>query len=186
MHVIIYSLVYCCVPEGRGLRQTGSPPSRDETRSVNPLVKHPTNGPVWRLPANGLSKIKSGTDTGPILTKAGWAWHATILVYIYTLPKKSPRILDCCVYWDMAVSLSGIILAISIYHAVRTTRTSHKLQFSQLPNQHGTTWAVTSTAQWANNFWECRGDCIPIADKNGLVATVTKWAQQLTIICDDS
>ena len=35
--------------------------------------------------------------------------------------------------------------------------TSHKLQFSQLPNQHGTTWAVTSTAQWADCFWECRG-----------------------------
>ncbi len=34
-------------------------------------------------------------------------------------------------------------------------RTSHKLQFSQLPNQHGTTWAVTSTAQWADCFWEC-------------------------------
>ena len=34
------------------------------------------------------------------------------------------------------------------------SRTSHKLQFSQLPNQHGTTWAVTSTAQWADCFWE--------------------------------
>ncbi len=34
-------------------------------------------------------------------------------------------------------------------------RTSHKLQFSQLPNQHGTTWAVRSTAQWADCFWEC-------------------------------
>ncbi len=34
-------------------------------------------------------------------------------------------------------------------------RTSHKLQFRQLPNQHGTTWAVTSTAQWTDCFWEC-------------------------------
>ncbi len=35
-------------------------------------------------------------------------------------------------------------------------KTSHKLQLSQLPNQHRTTWAVTSTAQWADCFWECR------------------------------
>ena len=28
--------------------------------------------------ANGLSIIKSGTNARPILTKAGWAWHATI------------------------------------------------------------------------------------------------------------
>ncbi len=34
-------------------------------------------------------------------------------------------------------------------------KTGQKLHFSQLPNQHGTTWAVTSTAQWANYFWEC-------------------------------
>ncbi len=26
-------------------------------------------------------------------------------------------------------------------------KTGQKLRFSQLPNQHGTTWAVTSTAQ---------------------------------------
>ncbi len=31
--------LYCRVPEGRGLQQTASPPSRDETRSVNPLVR---------------------------------------------------------------------------------------------------------------------------------------------------
>ncbi len=29
----------------------------------------------------GLSKIKSGTNTGPISTKAGWAWHATIYIF---------------------------------------------------------------------------------------------------------
>ncbi len=34
--------------------------------------------------------------------------------------------------------------------------TGQKLRFSQLPNQHGTTWAVTSTAKWADCFWECR------------------------------
>ncbi len=34
-------------------------------------------------------------------------------------------------------------------------RTSQKLRLSQLPNQHGTTWAGTSTAQWADCFWEC-------------------------------
>ena len=39
-------------------------------------------------------------------------------------------------------------------------RTSHKLQFRQLPNQHGASWAVTSTAQWADCFWECRLDSL--------------------------
>ncbi len=38
---------------------------------------------------------------------------------------------------------------------VQSPRTSQKLWFSQLPNQHGTTWAVTSTAQWADCSWEC-------------------------------
>ena len=30
---------YCRMPEGWGLQQTASPPSREETRSVNPLVR---------------------------------------------------------------------------------------------------------------------------------------------------
>ena len=34
-------------------------------------------------------------------------------------------------------------------------RTSQKLCFSRLPNQHGTTWAVTMTVRWADCFWEC-------------------------------
>ncbi len=44
----------------------------------------------------------------------------------------------------------------------RCLKTSQKLHFSQLPNQHGTTWAVTSTAQWADCFWECGsgGNCL--------------------------
>ena len=33
---------------------------------------------------------------------------------------------------------------------------TQKLQFSQLLDQHGTTWAVTSTAQWVDCFWGCR------------------------------
>ncbi len=36
--VILITIEYCRVPEGRGLHQTARPPSRDETRSVNPLV----------------------------------------------------------------------------------------------------------------------------------------------------
>ncbi len=32
-------LVYCRVPEGRGLQQTASPPSRDETWSDKPLMR---------------------------------------------------------------------------------------------------------------------------------------------------
>ena len=43
---------------GGGLQQTASPQRCDETRSVNPLV---------RIQANGLSKIKSGVNTGPRL-----------------------------------------------------------------------------------------------------------------------
>ncbi len=35
-------------------------------------------------------------------------------------------------------------------------RPSQKSQLIQLPNQHGTIWAVTSTAQWAGCFWDCR------------------------------
>ena len=31
--------IYCHVPEGLGLQQTASPLSRDETRTVNPLVR---------------------------------------------------------------------------------------------------------------------------------------------------
>ena len=45
---------------------------------------------------------------------------------------------------------------------VHCRRTTQKLQFSQLPNQHGTTWAVTSTAQWADCFWECMIEIIPL------------------------
>ena len=37
---------------------------------------------------------------------------------------------------------------------IHCPRSSQKLQFSELPNQHGTTWAITSTAQWADCFWE--------------------------------
>ncbi len=40
-----------------------------------------------------------------------------------------------------------------------TDITSQKLQFSHLPNQHRTTWAVTSQAPWADCFWECT--CYP-------------------------
>ena len=29
-------LIYCHVPEGRGLHKTARPPGRDQTRSVNP------------------------------------------------------------------------------------------------------------------------------------------------------
>ena len=46
---------YCRVPERRGPQKTASPPSCDETRSVNPLVHEQVDG----------------TNTGPILTKAG-------------------------------------------------------------------------------------------------------------------
>ncbi len=53
-------------------------------------------------------------------------------------------------------------------------RTSHKLQFRQLPNQHGTTWAVTSTAQWADCFWECR--CIlHLAITQAILQSTLKW-----------
>ncbi len=37
-----------------------------------------------------------------------------------------------------------------------TTQVFKKLQFSQLPNQHGTIWAVMSTARWSDCFWECK------------------------------
>ncbi len=39
---------------------------------------------------------------------------------------------------------------------IHCSRTSQKLRVSQLPNQHGTTWAVTSTGQLGNCFWQCR------------------------------
>ena len=44
---------YCRMPDGRGLQKTARPPSRDETRSINPL------------------KMKRRANTRPILTKAG-------------------------------------------------------------------------------------------------------------------
>ena len=56
------NIIYCRVPEGRGLHQSARPLSRDETRSENPLNYRNENG----------------TSTGAILTKAGQAWHATI------------------------------------------------------------------------------------------------------------
>ncbi len=55
-------------------------------------------------------------------------------------------------------------------------RTSRKLQFSQLPNQHGTTWAVTSTTQWADCFWEC----IMVAIYHDL--SCTAYGKMVTII----
>ena len=36
----------------------------------------------------------------------------------------------------------------------RPPKTSQKLRFSQLSYQRGTIWAVPSTAQWADCFWE--------------------------------
>ncbi len=55
-------------------------------------------------------------------------------------------------YWTSVISsLINWNTCTSWFH---WPRTSHQMQFSQLPNQHGTTWAVTSTAQWADCFWE--------------------------------
>ncbi len=50
-------------------------------------------------------------------------------------------------------------------------RTSHKLQFNQLAYQHGTTWAVTSRAQWADCFWE-RNDRVFVLMTDMLAVTV--------------
>ena len=39
MDFIDIVFIYCRVPEGRDLHKTARPPGRDETRSVNPLVR---------------------------------------------------------------------------------------------------------------------------------------------------
>ncbi len=36
---IVSKTIYCRVAEGQGLQKTDRPPGRDETRSVNPLVR---------------------------------------------------------------------------------------------------------------------------------------------------
>ncbi len=53
-------------------------------------------------------------------------------------------------------------------------RTNYKLQFSQLPNQHGTTWAVTSTAQWADCFWECSSNLDSYPNKNAVLTCTVR------------
>ncbi len=58
-------VMYCQREAYHSSAYSNKPPSSDETRSVNPL--------------------KDATNTGPILTKAGWAWHATICIYAYNL-----------------------------------------------------------------------------------------------------
>ncbi len=50
---------------------------------------------------------------------------------------------------------------------VSCLRTGQKLHFSQLLNQHGTTSAVTSTAQWADCFWECSDQAGPGLARDG-------------------
>ncbi len=42
-HSIDRIAIFCHMPEGQGLQQTASPLSRDETRSVNPLVRKQVN-----------------------------------------------------------------------------------------------------------------------------------------------
>ncbi len=59
-----YIIYDCCVSEGQGLQQSAKPPSRDETRSVNPLDHE-------EVQTNRLLNIKDGANTGPTLTKAG-------------------------------------------------------------------------------------------------------------------
>ncbi len=39
VYLWVLPLIYCRVPEGQGLQQSASPLSRNETRSVNPLVR---------------------------------------------------------------------------------------------------------------------------------------------------
>ncbi len=52
-------------------------------------------------------------------------------------------------------------------------RTTQKFHFSQLPNRHGTTWAVMSTAQLADYFWECNGW------KSGLSIVIWDWNRHI-------
>ncbi len=61
----------------------------------------------------------------------------------FTVFKKLTQVISCPVNGE--------------YTRVSGLRTSQKLHLSQLLNQHGTTWAVTSTAQWADCFWESKG-----------------------------
>ncbi len=52
----------CCVPEGRGLHQTARPPSRDETRSVNPLVREQVDYFTTCLRATKIKKTAPTLD----------------------------------------------------------------------------------------------------------------------------
>ena len=64
-----HATIYCSVPAGWGLRKAAMAPGREEIRSVHKLLK-------WKRRAN----------TRPILTKAGWAWHATIYISLQYMP----------------------------------------------------------------------------------------------------
>ena len=49
------------------------------------------------------------------------------------------------------------------------------LWLSQLLDKHGTTWAVTSTAQWADCFWECSVELIHIEGVDLLYCSRYCW-----------
>ncbi len=57
----------------------------------------------------------------------------------------------CCLLEEILATWNWVVLQCFIWRGW----TSQKLHFSQLLNQHGTSWAVTSTVQWADCFWEC-------------------------------
>ncbi len=90
---------------------------------------------------SGLIKYRENSGVQTKLTRMGshsvdWTWPQCTVLMELTQVASSP--------------VNGK------YTWGRCLKTGQKLHFSQLPNQHGTTWAVTSTAQWADCFWECR------------------------------
>ncbi len=74
--------IYCRVPAGRGLRKAALGPGHDKTRAINPLVRtqdiHKTL--TKRIQTIKPLKWNIRANTRPSLTKAGWAWHATISI----------------------------------------------------------------------------------------------------------
>ncbi len=77
-----------CAREVHGVSSetTSTHPARETNCTIvgithhKPLPKNMCHTHGW--PQHGLLKIKDGANTGPYLTKAGWAWHATIYYHV--------------------------------------------------------------------------------------------------------
>ena len=95
------------------------------------------------------------------------------------------QVIFCSLGWISPESTVLMQLTQVIFHSLYWSAiwvycsTGQKLQLSQLPNQHGTTWAVTSTAQWANCFWEYWSENMVSSSSSAIPLSSVQYRREL-------